>query len=82
MRTETHPWPGEALDFIAELLRGEIELETEYRGDTPIKVRHYLLEPNGQRHDLKMTGLLRPALLMFWKPTRTEITRIDFGAEG
>jgi hypothetical protein len=79
---EGRPWPVQAVDFIAELLRGEIEIETEYRGAAAIRVRHYLLDPDGQRHELGMTGSLRPALLMFWRATRTEVTRVTFDAEG
>lgn len=75
------PWPSLAVDFIAEILRGEIEIETEYRGAAPIRIRHFVLATDGQRHELGMTGLLRPALLMRWRPTRTEVLRVTFDAQ-
>jgi hypothetical protein len=76
------PWPLIAVDFVAEILRGEIEFETEYRGRAVLTARHSLIESDGSRRDLCTTGLIRPALLMFWKPKRTEVARISFGAEG
>ena len=74
-------WSSQAVDFIAELLRGEFEIESVFRGPTLIRIRHYVRDEDG-RHSIGMTGLLRPAALMFWRPTRTEITRIDFAAHG
>jgi hypothetical protein len=76
------PWPSLAVDFIAEILRGEVEIETEYRGKALIRTRHFLTDIDGQRHELGTTGLLRPALLMVWKPSRTEMIRITFAPEG
>jgi hypothetical protein len=76
------PWAMIAVDYIAELLRGEIEIETEYRGRAVLRARQFLVDPDGHRHELSMTGLLRPALLMFWKPTRTDVKRVTYGAEG
>ena len=76
------PWPVIAVDYIAELLRGEIEIETEYRGRAALRARQVLVDPDGRRHELTTTGLLRPALIMFWKPTRTEVMRVTFRAAG
>jgi hypothetical protein len=70
------------VDRTPSILRGEIEVETEYRGRAVLRARHSLIEPGGSRQDLCTTGLIRLALLMFWKPTRTEVRRISFGAEG
>jgi hypothetical protein len=75
------PWSTEAVDFIAEVLRGEFEIECVFRGRALIKIKHYLRDDEG-RHPMGTTGLLRPGLLMFWRPTRTEVTTIDFGAQG
>jgi hypothetical protein len=33
-------WTTQIVDFVAEILRGEIEIETTIRGDTPVSVRH------------------------------------------
>ena len=76
-------WPSQAVDFIAEILRGDIEIESEYRGKTLIRTRHFLTDSDGQRHELGTTGLLRPALLMVWKPSRTEVfgSRFNVKAE-
>lgn len=76
------PWPLIAVDFIAEILRGDIEVETEYRGRAVLRARHSLIESDGSRKELCTTGLIRPALLMFWKSKRTEVARISFGPEG
>lgn len=76
------PWPSLAVDFIAEILRGEIEIESEYRGKALIRTRHFLTDSDGQRHELGTTGLLRPALLMVWKPPRTKVVRMTFGPQG
>ena len=79
--SDDRPWTTEAVDFIAELLRGEFEIESVYRGGALIKIKHYLRDDEG-RHPIGETGLLRPGLLMFWRPTRTEVATIDFGAQG
>ena len=76
------PWPSVAVDFIAEILRGETEVRTTYRGGAVLRATLLLIAPDGSRQELCTTGLIRPALLMFWKPTRTEVKRVSFGAEG
>jgi hypothetical protein len=63
-------------------LRGEIAVESEYRGKALIRVRHFLTDSHGQRHELGTTGLLRPALLMVWKPSQTKVVRMTFGPQG
>ena len=74
-------WPSLAVDFIAEILRGEIEIHTEYRGTTLIRTRHFRIDAEEQRHELGTIGLLRPALFMVWKPLRTQAVRMRFGAQ-
>jgi hypothetical protein len=76
-----HRWPSLAVDFIAEILRGEIEIHTEYRGTTLIRTRHFRIDADEQRHELRTIGLLCPALFMVWKPLRTQAVRMRFGAQ-
>ncbi|MGZ8650519.1 MAG: hypothetical protein ACXW08_18140 [Solirubrobacteraceae bacterium] len=68
----------EMVDFIAELLRGEIEVETTYRGPTPIEVRHFNRGPGGERVLLGHTGLLVPARLFLWRELRAETERVSW----
>ena len=76
--TEMRPWTTEIVDFIAEILRGEIEIETTFRGDAPIAVRHFNLDESGQRTPLGYTGFPVPARLMLWREKRTETERQSF----
>jgi hypothetical protein len=78
---DARPWPVVAVDFVAELLRGQVEVERVYRGETQIVARRYLVDASGERHRLGSTRPLTPGRLMFWKPTCTERFRIDFDAE-
>ena len=71
---------SEAVDMIAELLRGEIEIHTTYRGDAVATVRHYLVEADGTRRELGLTGTVGG--LALWRPKRTEVERVSFGAQG
>ncbi len=50
------PWTTVIVDFIAEILRGEIEIETTFRGNTPIAVRHFNLDERGQRRPSAIPG--------------------------
>lgn len=70
-------WTTVAVDFVAELLRGEIEIHTTYRGKTPAAVRHRRV---GEADELGYTGTI--AALVFWRPKRTEVEVVDFDAEG
>jgi hypothetical protein len=72
------PWTTEIVDFIAEILRGEVEVETKFRGDTPISVEHFNFDETGQRNSLGHTGFLVPGRLMFWRSKRTETQRLSF----
>jgi hypothetical protein len=65
-------------DFIAEILRGEIEVVTTWRGETAVSVEHFNVDERGERHLLGHTGFLVPARLLFWRPTRTEAERISW----
>jgi hypothetical protein len=69
---EERPWTTEIVDFVAEILRGQIEVETTYRGRAPISVRHFNLDTSGKRHQLGHTGFLTPARLFLWQSKRTE----------
>ena len=75
---EERPWTTQMVDFIAELLRGEIEVETTYRGDTPVVVRHFNFDDDGERVLLGHTGLLVPARLFLWRARRTETERVSW----
>ena len=72
------PWTTEIVDFIAELLRGEVEIETTFRGPTPISVEHFNFDDHGARRLLGHTGFLVPARLFLWRPKRTETERLSF----
>jgi hypothetical protein len=69
---EGRAWTTEIVDFVAEILRGAIEVETSYRGCAPISVRHFTLDASGKRHPLGYTGFLTPARLFLWQTQRTE----------
>jgi hypothetical protein len=76
--TEERPWTTEIVDFVAEILRGEVKVETTYRGGRPIAVRHFNLDENGQRSPLGYTGFLTPARFMFWREKHMETERKSF----
>jgi hypothetical protein len=59
-------------------VRGEIEMETTFRGNTPVSVTHYNPDEHGERSFLGHTGFLVPARLFVWRPKRTETERASF----
>jgi hypothetical protein len=73
---EERPWTAQAVDLVAELLRGEIEVETTFRDDTPVLVRHFDHDEQGRRVELGHTGSL--ARLRFWRTWRRETERVSF----
>ena len=75
---EQRAWTTQMVDFIAEILRGEIEIETTFRGDTPVAVEHFNRDEQGQRCSLGRTGFLTPARLLVWRPKRTETEQASF----
>jgi hypothetical protein len=75
---EERPWTTQIVDFIAEVLRGDVEIETTLRGDTPIAVRHFNLDADGERQLLVDTGFLVPARLFLWRPRRVTTERMSF----
>jgi hypothetical protein len=75
---EERSWTTQMVDFIAEILRGEIEVETDFRGNSLLAVRHFNLNERGERSPLGYTGFLVPARLLFWRPKRTETERLSF----
>jgi hypothetical protein len=75
---QDHPWTTQIVDFVAEILRGEIEVERTYRGRTPIDVRHFSLDATGRRQSLGHTGFLTPARLSLWHSKRTETERVSW----
>lgn len=79
-KDEERAWSTQAVDFVAELLRGEIEIHTTYRGNSVAKVNHYRLEPDGSRTSFGVTGFTAAAAV--WRPKRTEVERVSFDARG
>jgi len=75
---EDRPWTTQIVDFIAEILRGEIQVETTFRGNTAIAVRHFNLDEHGSRQLLVDTGFLVPCRLAVWRPKRTTTERVSF----
>ena len=75
---EQRPWTTQVVDFIAEILRGEVEVETTFRGKTPVAVRHYNRDETGDRQLLVDTGFLVPGRLALWRPKHTTTERISF----
>ena len=69
---EERPWTTQVVDFIAEILRGEIAVQTTYRGRAPISVEHFNLDADGKQHPLGYTGFLTPARLLLWRPKRIQ----------
>ena len=59
-------WTAPAVDLIARVLRGEVAVEVTLRGHTVVRV-------GDERR-------WSPGALAFWRPTRTEELRPDFGA--
>jgi hypothetical protein len=77
-RREERPWTTEIVDYIAELLRGEIEVVTTLRGETAISVAHFNVDERGGRQLLGQTGFLVPARLLLWRPKRAQTERISW----
>lgn len=75
---QERPWTTEIVDFVAEILCGDIEIETIYRGSTPIVVRHFNRDDSGERRLLEHTGFLTPGRLLVWRRKRTEIETPSF----
>jgi hypothetical protein len=75
---EQRPWTTQIVDFLAELLRGEIEIETTFRGDAITAVRHYNHDESGERSLLGSTAFLSPGRFLFWRPQRVETQRVTF----
>lgn len=75
---EERPWTTEIVDFMAEMLRGEIEVETTLRGTRALAVRHFNRDESGERRLLGHTAFLTPARLLVWRPQRRETERRSF----
>ena len=72
------PWTAQVVDFVAEILRGEIEVETTYRGRAPLSVEHFSIDATGRRRSLGSTGFLTAARFFFWRSKRTETARASW----
>jgi hypothetical protein len=75
---EERPWTTQMVDFVAEIVRGEIEIETTFRGNTPVSVEHFNHDENGERQSLGYTGFLTPGRLLFWRPKHRKSERLSF----
>lgn len=72
------PWTVQVVDFVAEILRGQIEVETTFRGSSPVSISHFRVEEGGERVPFGSTGFVVPARLFFWAPKRVETERVSF----
>jgi hypothetical protein len=59
-------WTAPAVDLVARILRGEVEVPVVLRGDTIVRV-------GAER-------VWSPGALALWRPARVELIRMDFGA--
>lgn len=68
----SRPWTMEAVDFIAELLHGEVEIRRHYRGRFLTKVAHQ------NSLGTQVTVCLTPAAFLFFLPRRVTRTRPNY----
>ena len=61
-------WTAPVADLVARILRGEVDVPLELRGETVVRV--------GDER------VWSPGALALWRPSRTERLRMDFGARG
>jgi hypothetical protein len=76
---DPRPWTVVPVDFIAELLRGEIEVRRHYRGRHVVKIEHGRTE-GGSFEPFTSTIPMSPGFLMPWAEKRVETERPDFEA--
>ena len=74
------PWTTVAVDFVAEILCGEIAIERSYRGRLLTRVRHGRRDDDGSLDVFSEMVPLTPAPLFWFLPRRVEVERPDFGA--
>jgi len=77
-RPDDPPWTSELVDFVAMLLRGELELEATFRGDALLNVRTYVVGAEGRSAVHATTGFLPPGRLLLWRRKRTVVERPTF----
>ena len=75
------PWTTQAVDFIAELLRGEIVVRRTYRGRFLVRIEHGRTDEVDESSSYTTTVLLTPALLLPFVRTRVESERPSFQDE-
>ena len=75
------PWTTEAVDFIAELLRGEIVVQRTYRGRFLVRIEHGRTDQIDESSSYTTTVLLTPALLLPFMRRRVECERPSFQDE-
>ena len=74
------PWTSAAVDFIAEVLCGEVEVQKTYRGSFVVRVEHGRRDSDGAFQPFGTMVPLTPAHLLRFAARRVEVQRPDFGA--
>lgn len=77
-RPDDAPWTSELVDFMAMLLRGELELEVTFRGDALLSVRTHAVGGADRRAGHGYTAYFPPGRLLVWRRKRTVVERPSF----
>lgn len=72
------PWTSLGVDFLAELLAGEVRVRATYRGDHLLKVHSEVIASDGEPLTSGTTGALSPRLLNFRVKRRVEERTVRF----
>lgn len=72
-------WRSLAVDFLAELLHGEVRVRVTYRGGCPIKVYTEVTSSDGESLTEGTTGALTLSATKFWAKRRVEDRNVRFG---
>lgn len=70
---DRRPWTAVAVDFIAEVLRGDVRVEAAFRADEIVSTRLWVHdEDTDQLVSLGYVGFLSPARFKLWQRRRVE----------
>ncbi len=72
-------WRSLAVDFVAELLQGEVRVRVTYRGGRPVKVHTEVTTSDGESLTEGTTGALTLNAMRFWAKRRAEDRNVRFG---
>jgi hypothetical protein len=76
-RKEQRRWTAVAVDFIAEVLTGQVDVEATFRGKDVVSTRLWRRDhETGNFRSLGYVGFLTLARLRLWHPKRVERYRI------